>query len=164
MIIKIETHYVPTTASSSSDILLSADVYPEEVPIPGDSCESAGAVARPVEDVQGDRGGGQLVLDVGRRHAAKALGISKINVWNGPKNVLTSEGRRWCIPTRRQRRWGRGSWQRVWAGPGPSPRSGGSCSAARRRSSPRSSTSDTAWSCTYCAGRRYASPGKIIRY
>ena len=68
MIIKIETHYVPTTASSSgpSDILLSADVYPEEVPIPGDGCESAGAVARPVEDVQGDRGGGQLVLDVGR--------------------------------------------------------------------------------------------------
>lgn len=89
MIIKIETHYVPITASSSSDILLSADVYPEEVPIPGDSCESAGAVARPVEDVQGDRGGGQLVLDVGRRHAAKALGISKINVWNGTKNVLT---------------------------------------------------------------------------
>ena len=66
MIIKIETHYVPTTASSSSDILLRADVYPEEVPIPGDGCESAGAVARPVEDVQGDRGGGQLVLDVGR--------------------------------------------------------------------------------------------------
>ena len=65
MIIKIETHYVPTTASSS-DILLSADVYPEEVPILGDGCESAGAVTRPVEDVQGDRSGGQLVLDVGR--------------------------------------------------------------------------------------------------
>ena len=57
------------TTPTNSDVFLSANINPVELPVPGDGCKSSRAMGRSVKNLQRYGGSWQLVLDVWRRHA-----------------------------------------------------------------------------------------------
>ena len=57
------------TTPTNSDVFLSANINPVELPIPGDGCKSSRAMGRSVKNLQRYGGSWQLVLDIWRRHA-----------------------------------------------------------------------------------------------